>query len=655
MITKKTKWYGYPGFESNLRFNKNGHFERLISGRWRPLNPSVNKGRKVLTFSTTINCEKIYCVVPNFIYNFFNPKANFEGSEIIYNDYNPNNCSIDNLSLLPIDQARDYVNRPTALSRISSFMDVNTPNFTIKDIKWVHDLVEKPSVRGGNPTIQYTSNYDRSDVLIYNTKTKIGDWVKYRTIMSGKNKNKEKYLNKIFSDRNLVSLPENFNKNRIYKTPENYPNIYLDLDNTLYLINDFCLTKKSYTDYQLNVPSFTDYRDRFSISPLEVINVITGEELRKDVHTFWLPSVIESRLKEISDDMIMMPTYSQFKNADSALFSHFTRNGGKKQYVELCEKLGLSFPVVFYDENGKDFDSEDEFRIFAILDFNGYKNGIDVFRQVNYPDDSGRTLDFEIKSLNVRLEFTGEVTDEAIKRINEKEVDSNNFGWDNLKIMKYISNEPNKNFVKRLSEVLGVNLKEPYWKFYYETYGYGVERLKVEIKKFLLSNYNENQTQNDLSKLNRNLMRWAQKFWGDFVNVLFQNGIEIKHRFRVTPEFLSENLDKVIMRIISDSGYLPIYNEANTDKNLSLQTRQFVIGIHKIFGKEFSEYDGYIYKKYSKYFNKPKQKPSKDYSISELKEKLSGFKKRSEAQLSHPGLYSYASTIGLIDELYPVI
>ena len=125
------EWYSYPKFELHIRFNKNGYFERFISGNWKPLSPSINTGRKVLTFSTSINNEKVYCVVPNFIYNFFNPKTNFDNHEIVYNDFNPNNCSIDNLILLPIDSARNYVNKPIALERLSSFVSNHLPHFKI--------------------------------------------------------------------------------------------------------------------------------------------------------------------------------------------------------------------------------------------------------------------------------------------------------------------------------------------------------------------------------------------------------------------------------------------------------------------------------------------------------------------------------------------
>ena len=656
MENPKTKWYGYPNFESDLRFDRNGHFQRFISDKWKSLNPSINIGRKVLTFTTTINTEKVYCVVPNFIYKFFNPNTNFENNEIVYNDYNPNNCCIDNLTLLPIDLARDYVNRPQALKHISSFIDKNIPNFIIKDVKWVHNLVKKSSKKGGKPSIQYSSNYDRSDVLVYNTKTKVGDWVKYGTITHKRKGvvNKEEYLNKIFSDRNLIPLPENFDESRIFETPEKYPNIYLDFNNEVYIITELCLFQKSYTQYQLSICSLDkDSNERFSISPLEVINEITGEELRKDVHTIWFDEVIENTLKEISEEYILMPTYSQLKNYNTNLFGHFNRNGGKKRYIELCEKLGLSFPVVFFDDNGKDFDSEDEFRIFVILDFNGYKDGIDVFRQVPYPDNSGRTLDFEIKSLDTRLEFTGEVTETATQRILEKQKDSEIFGWNNFKIMKYISNESHSFFVERLSKVLNINLKEPNWKYYYEKYGYGIEKLKNEIKVFLNKNYPQVSKQNDLLKINWHLMRWAQRIWGDFTNVLFHNEIEIKHRFRVTPNFLNENLHEVIKKVIHDSGYLPCYWDSITDTSLSLQTQQFVKGLHKVYGEEFYQYGGFIYQQYSQHYKSPKKKPSRQYTVSELTTTLSGFENRSKAQKTYPGLYSYASKIGLIDIIYP--
>ena len=654
------EWYSYPKFELHIRFNKNGYFERFISGNWKPLSPSINTGRKVLTFSTSINNEKVYCVVPNFIYNFFNPKTNFDNHEIVYNDFNPNNCSIDNLILLPIDSARNYVNKPIALERLSSFVSNHLPHFIIKDIKWVHDLIEKPSKKGEKPTIQYTSNYDRTDVLIYNTKTKVGDWVKYRTIMSNKYKSKnivniEEYLNKIFLEKNLVPIPENFDESRVYKTPNNFPDVYLDYNNELFLIGELCLIQKTHTQYQLSLTSLDDLNVRFNVSPLEIVHQITGDELRKQPHTFWFDDVIENKLKEISDNYNLMPTYSQLKTCDSKLFSHFVHNGGKRRYVEFCEKLNLSFPVTFFDDNGKDFDSEDEFRIFAILDFNGYKDGVDVFRQVPYPDKTGRTLDFEIKTINTKLEFTGEVTDIATQRILEKQKDAETFGWQNFKIMKYISNEPHINFVKRLSTVLDIELNEPNWKFYYEKYGYGIDRLKSEIKKFLLENYDGNQTQNELSQIKWNLMRWAQRIWGDFVNVLFQNNIEIKHRFRVTPEFLNENLHEVISVIITDSGYLPCYYDTITNKSLSLQTKQFVRGIHKVYGKEFCDYDGFIYTKYHNHFKKPKQKPSKDYTVFELSDILSGYDSRSKVQTTFPGLYSQASKIGLIDKLYPIV
>ena len=72
-------------------------------------------------------------------------------------------------------------------------------------------------------------------------------------------------------------------------------------------------------------------------------------------------------------------------------------------------------------------------------------------------------------------------------------------------------------------------------------------------------------------------------------------------------------------------------------------------------GKEFCDYNGFIYTKYCSYFKKPKQKPSKEYTVFEISEILSGYDSRSKAQTTFPGLYSHALKIGLIDKLYPIV
>jgi len=48
-----------------------------------------------------------------------------------------------------------------------------------------------------------------------------------------------------------------------------------------------------------------------------------------------------------------------------------------------------------------------------------------------------------------------------------------------------------------------------------------------------------------------------------------------------------------------------------------------------------------------------KTKPSREYQLDELYEKLSGFKNRWSAQQSYPGLYKHAYNLGIIDEIYP--
>jgi len=611
---KTLKWFDYPKFESHLRFNKKGEFQRFKSNKWVNLNPSVNKGRKVKTFSTSINNEKIHCVVPNFIYEFFSGEEITKYDEIVYRDKNNDNCDFDNLLKLPVSGARDFVNRDNADKRLNDYVKSDLIDFDIVKIEWVHELKTKQSKRNDLTSFRYTSDYNKTRVLLYNRVTKLGDWVSYRTIIGKRQrKNKSDYINKIFKDKGLVPKPTNFDNNRVYETPDGYFNIYLNSDNKLYLIHELCLREKKYTKYQLAVPKIDNYDERFSISPFEIIEKLTGVELREEPHIFWKDDIIENRLIEMSNELTIMPTYTQLKNYDSALFSHFVRNGGKKRYTDLCEKLNLSFPVVFFDDFGKDFDSEDEFRIFAILKHNGYS----FDRQLPYPDNTGRTLDFDIHKL-CRLEFTGEVNEKAMNRINEKENDSISLGWDNFKIMKYVSNEPHNKFTERLSIVLGVTLEEPNWEYYYETYGFGIERLKEEIKKFLVNNYDGNQTQNELLKINWHLMRWAQRIWGDFANVLFQNNIEIKHRFRVTPKFLQDNLDSIIKSIINQCKYIPCYSQTFTDDKLTLQTIQFVKGLHKIYGDEFNYTGGFIYEKYKDYYKDSHKKPDWKKMIPEI-------------------------------------
>jgi hypothetical protein len=650
------EWYDYPTFEEHVRFNRNGVFQRHISNRWKTLNPSINQGRKVVTFQTTIQNRKLYCVVPTFIYEFFSEDIIFGGHEIVHLDKDPTNCSFDNLKKLEISEARDWVNRDEALNRLKKHISSDLPNFTIKQINWVHTLKSKKSFRQGVPTKQFTSNYEKSEVLLFNDETGLGDWVSYCTIVKpprGGLKDKVDYLNKIFQDRGLEKKPGDFDENRIYQTPEGFYDVYLDFNNRLFLIEELCLRYKKYTDYQLSVPKIGDYNTRYSISPLEVIYALTGQEFRQtDVHVVWDEDTKLDRLKELASSNGVMPNYAQLRGVDSRLFSHYARIGGKSEYIKNCEDLGLIIPIIFFDDEGKDFDSDDEFRIFCILKY----NNINFDRQIPYPDDTDRTLDFLIKlsDENIHFEFTGEINETAVDRLKDKIVDAPKFGW-NLKVMKYVSGESSTKFVIRLSEVLGVHLQEPNWEHYYDKYGYGVDRLKIEIKKFLLSHYPQISKQNDLLNINWHLMRWAQRIWGEFTNVLFQNDIEIKHRFRVTPKFLQDNLHEVIKKIIDVSGYLPCYWDSQTDKSLSLQTQQFVKGLNTVYGKEFNEYGGFIYEQYSHHFKSIKKKPSKDYTKDELINELRGYKNRSAVQREKSGLYSYASRIGLIDTLYPIL
>jgi len=646
------KWYDYPSFEGFVRFNINGEFQRYIVGRWRNLNPSINGGRKVATFTTTVQNKKLYCVVPNFIYEFFSGEKITEGFELVYKDKDPKNCSFKNLLKLEILQARDWVNRDEAFERLNKYVINNLPNFTIKEIKWVHTLVSRDSFRKGVPTKQYTSNYEKSDVLLFNEDTKIGDWITYGTIInSRKSPTKVDYINKIFADRSLFAKPQDFDENRIYRTPEGYYDVYLDFNNQLFLIHELCLRFKKYTNYQISVPQIDNYNSRYSISPLEIIHSVTGENLRQiDVHVVWDEETKNNRLKEIASSNHVMPTYSQLRMVDSKLFSHYNRNGGKSNYFKNCEQLALTIPITFFDDYFKDFDSDDEFRIFCLLKH----NNIVFDRQIPYPDDSDRTLDFLIthKGESIHLEFTGEINESATDRLADKIKDAPKFGW-NLKVLKYEGAESSKNFTHRLSNILNIELDEPNWEYYFDKYGYGMDRLKKEIKEFLLKHYPQVSKQNDLLKINWHLMRWAQRIWGDFTNVLFQNEIEIKHRFRVTPQFLDENLHKVIKKLIEDSGYLPSLNNSLTDYSLSLQSRQFVQGLHKIYGKEFYQHGGFIYEQYSQYYKSPKKKPSSEYSTDELTKELNGYKNRSAVQKDKPGLYQYAHKIGLIDKLYP--
>jgi hypothetical protein len=49
----------------------------------------------------------------------------------------------------------------------------------------------------------------------------------------------------------------------------------------------------------------------------------------------------------------------------------------------------------------------------------------------------------------------------------------------------------------------------------------------------------------------------------------------------------------------------------------------------------------------------PKHKSSVEYSHEEIVQKLNGHKNRTTAQLLHPGIYKYASRIGLLEKIYP--
>lgn len=583
------EWFKYPSFENNVRFNKDGKFQRFIAGKWKYLNPSINKGRNVMTFSTTIKGEKLYCVVPKFIWEFFNGPIP-EGYDVSYKDNNSKNCNLNNIEIKHIGHIRDKENRKSQEEMLYGIPS----SFIIKEINWQWETKTKPSKKGGVDTIQYTIDYSPTKILLFHPIEKIGGWVSYRTM---RNYDDESKL-KLFKSDNLLPFPEDYDKNRVFKTDDGYPDLYLDHNRKIYLILETCLKYKSYTDYQLYLTHKDDYQKRLSISPNVIIETIDGVDPRED-RTKWTEEYEDKFFLDLINIHGYTPEFGQLSSIDYAFKINIDKKGGKNYYYELCKKHNLDVIVTFFDEDGKDFDSYDEFRIFCLLTHNNLK----FERQLEYPDNSSRTLDFIIYNI-CRLEFTGRVNETAIERLDQKEDDAKLFGWDDFKVMDYISNEPNDKFTERLSNIIDVDLLEPDWNYFHTKYGYGIDKIKVKVKNFLLKNYPKVSQQNELLKIDYHLMKWAKRLWGDFFSVLFENNIEVKHKTRISPKYIKDNYHSLIKWVIKKEGFLPQYaqtlKESEYSKNLSYQTKIIVRSLYYTFRDDFSKPSGIIFDKYKK-------------------------------------------------------
>ena len=580
-------WFDYPGFENNVRFNKDGKFQRFISGKWKYLNPSINKGRNVMTFSTTIKMEKLYCVVPKFVWEFFN-KPIPEGYDVSYKDNDPNNCNLNNLEIKHIGHIRDKENRKSQEELLYSIPS----SFIIKEIQWDWETKTRPSKKGGVDTIQYTIDYSPTKVLLYHPIEKIGGWVSYRTV---RNYDDESKLDMFKSD-NLFPFPEGFNENRVFKTEDGYPDLYLDTNRKIFSITETCLKYKSYTDYQLSLTHTDDWTKKLSISPNVIIESIEGVDPRED-RTKWTKEYEDKFFLDLVNIQGYTPEYGQLSSINYAFKINIDRQGGKNYYYDLCKKHNLDVIVAYFDEDGKNFDSYDEFRIFCLLRHNNLK----FERQSLYPDNSSRTLDFKIFDL-CRLEFTGRVNENAVERLDQKEKDAKLFGWDDFKVMDYVSHEPPDKFTERLSNILGIDLLEPNWNYFHTKYGYGLDKIKVKIKDFLLENYPKVSQQNELLKIDWHLMTWAKRLWGEFFSVLLENDIEIKHKTRITPKYLKENYKSLIQWVIKKEGFLPQYSqtlkESKYNKILSYQTKIIVRSLYYVFRDDFCKPSGILFEEY---------------------------------------------------------